>query len=69
MGHSFQLALDSTGQFLHVVTQRASLALPPSANALHVLRVGGGGRLTEGPSSPSVLPVANQVRPQSVGAF
>jgi 6-phosphogluconolactonase (cycloisomerase 2 family) len=69
MGNSFQLALDSTGQFLHVVTQRAALSLPASANALHVLRVAGDGRLTEAPSSPTVLPVANLVRPQGVAAF
>jgi len=69
MGNSFQLALDSTGKFLHVVTQRASAVLPPSANALHVLSVGSDGRLTEVPSSPTVLPVANLVRPQGVAAF
>jgi 6-phosphogluconolactonase (cycloisomerase 2 family) len=69
MANSFQPALDPTGQFLHVVTQRAAPTLPASANALHVLRVGGDGRLTEVPSSPTVLPVSPGTRPQGVVAF
>jgi hypothetical protein len=69
MGNAFQLALDPTGQFLHVVTQRASAALPDSANAVHVLRVDGDGRLTEVTSSPTVLPVSEGARPQGVVAF
>jgi 6-phosphogluconolactonase (cycloisomerase 2 family) len=68
-GSCFQFALDSTGKFLHVVTQGGSLSAPPSANGLNVLSVAGDGSLTEVPSSPTVLPVPNMVRPQGVAAL
>jgi 6-phosphogluconolactonase (cycloisomerase 2 family) len=68
-GSCFQFALDSTGKFLHVVTQAASPKSPPSANGLNVLSVGPDGKLTEVASSPTVLPVANMVRPQGVAAL
>ena len=68
-GNTFQLELDSTGRFLHVVTQQAAPSEDVTANALHVLRVGDDGRLAEVPSSPTVLPVPNRTRPQGVAAL
>ena len=65
----FQFALDPSGSFLHVVTQQSSPASTVAANALHVLRVGPDGKLTEVPSSPTPLPVPNLTRPQGVVAF
>jgi 6-phosphogluconolactonase (cycloisomerase 2 family) len=65
----FQIGLDSTGRFLHVVTQQAAMGEDVSANALHVLRVAGDGTLTEVPNSPTVLPVPNLVRPQGIAAL
>ena len=68
-GNCFQFALDSTEKFLHVVTQGGSLTSPPTANGLNVLSVAPDGRLTEVPSSPTILPVPNMVRPQGVRAL
>jgi 6-phosphogluconolactonase (cycloisomerase 2 family) len=65
----FQFALDPSGGFLHVVTQQSSASLTVEANALHVFRVGHDGKLTEVPSSPTLLPVPNLTRPQGVVAF
>ena len=65
----FQFGLDPSGGFLHVVTQQSSPASTPMANALHVLSVGPDGKLTEVPSSPTVLPVPPLTRPQGVVAF
>ena len=39
------------------------------ANALHVLMVADDGTLMEVPSSPTILPVPNLVRPQGVAAL
>jgi 6-phosphogluconolactonase (cycloisomerase 2 family) len=68
-GSCFQFALDPKGQFLHVVTQRASDSQPGTANGLNVLRVGADGRLTEVHSSPTILPVPPTARPQGVAAL
>jgi 6-phosphogluconolactonase (cycloisomerase 2 family) len=68
-GGGFQIALDSTGLFLHVVTQQSAPTSDQSANAIHVFSVAGDGKLTEVPSSPTVLPVPNLVRPQGVAAL
>lgn len=65
----YQIALDSTGGFFYVVTQQFATSSTPAANALHVFQVAGDGRLTEVESSPTVLPVPNQTRPQGVVAF
>ena len=65
----FQFALDPTGSFLHVVTQQSSASSTVAANALHVFSVGPEGKLTEVPSSPTLLPVPNLTRPQGVVAF
>jgi 6-phosphogluconolactonase (cycloisomerase 2 family) len=68
-GSCFQFALDSTGKFLHVVTQQASDSQPATANGLNVLSVAADGTLTEVPSSPTQLPVPTMVRPQGVAAL
>jgi 6-phosphogluconolactonase (cycloisomerase 2 family) len=68
-GSCFQFALDSTGRFLHVVTQQSAATQDVTANALHVLRVAADGTLTEVPSSPTLLPVPNLTRPQGVAAL
>jgi hypothetical protein len=68
-GSCFQFALDSTGRFLHVVTQQASPNQNVTANGLNVLAVAPDGTLTEVPSSPTLLPVPNLVRPQGVAAL
>jgi hypothetical protein len=68
-GNSVQFALDSREKFLHVVAQGESLTSPASANAMNILAVASDGTLTEVPSSPIVLPVANMVRPQGVKAL
>ena len=68
-GGGFQFALDSTGTFLHVITQQSAPTSDQSANAIHVFRVAHDGTLTEVPSSPTFLPVPNLVRPQGVAAL
>ena len=68
-GGGFQFALDSTGAFLHVVTQQSAPTSDQTANAIHVFRVAHDGTLTEVPSSPTLLPVPNLVRPQGVAAL
>jgi 6-phosphogluconolactonase (cycloisomerase 2 family) len=69
-GACFQIGLDPSESFLHVVTQRSSPMLPQSANALHVLKVNPDGTVTEVPSSPTVLPVpADGTRSQGVAAL
>src|SRR5262249_28014126 len=68
-GGGFQFALDSRGQFLHVVTQQSAPSSDVTANAIHVFRVANDGTLSEEPSSPTVLPVPNLVRPQGVAAL
>jgi 6-phosphogluconolactonase (cycloisomerase 2 family) len=68
-GSCFQFALDSTGRFLHVVTQQASPKQDVTANGLNVLAVAPDGTLSEVPSSPTLLPVPNLVRPQGVAAL
>jgi 6-phosphogluconolactonase (cycloisomerase 2 family) len=68
-GGGFEFRLDSTNQWLHVVTQQSSPNADGMANALHTFRVARDGTLTEVPSSPVVLPVPNLVRPQGVAAL
>ena len=68
-GGGFQFALDSTGTFMHVVTQQSAPTSDESANAIHVFRVAPDGTLTEVSSSPTLLPVPNLVRPQGVAAL
>lgn len=68
-GNCFQITLDSAEQFLYVVTQQASATEPVTANGLNVLKVAADGTLTEVPSSPTILPVPNLVRPQGVAAL
>ena len=41
-GNGFQFGLDSTGSFLHVVTQQSSATADASANAIHIFRVATG---------------------------
>jgi 6-phosphogluconolactonase (cycloisomerase 2 family) len=68
-GGGFQFGLDSSEKFLHVVTQQSSTKSTVMDNALHVFSVGPDGKLTEVPSSPTLLPVPNLVRPQGVAAL
>jgi 6-phosphogluconolactonase (cycloisomerase 2 family) len=68
-GSSFQFALDSAGRWLHVVRQQSGPTQDVTANALSVLEVAADGTLTEVPSSPTLLPVPNLVRPQGVAAL
>ncbi len=68
-GGGFQFELDSTNQFLHVVTQQSAPSSNVMANALHVFTVAGDGTITEVPASPTILPVPNLVRPQGVAAL
>jgi 6-phosphogluconolactonase (cycloisomerase 2 family) len=68
-GGGFQFALDSTGNFLHVVTQQSAPTSDATANAIHVFKVAPDGTLSEVPSSPTLLPVRNLVRPQGVVAL
>lgn len=68
-GNCFQFALDSSEQFLHVVTQQSAPTQDVSANAINVLKVDHNGMLTEVPTSPILLPVPNLVRPQGVAAL
>ncbi len=65
----YQFALDPTGRFLQVISQQFSATSTAAANALHVFRVGADGKVTEVPTSPTILPVPNMVRPQGVVAF
>ena len=68
-GGGFEFGLDSTNQWLHVITQQSSATATSMANALHTFRVAADGTLTEVPSSPTILPVPNLVRPQGVAAL
>ena len=65
----YQITLDATENFLYLVTQQFSATSTVAANALHVFSVGGNGKLTEVPSSPTLLPVPNLTRPQGLVAF
>ena len=65
----YQIALDPTDRFLHVISQQFSSTSTPAANALHIFQVAGDGTVTEVPSSPTVLPVPSMTRPQGVVAF
>ncbi|MEO7275488.1 MAG: beta-propeller fold lactonase family protein [Vicinamibacterales bacterium] len=70
-GSSFQVDLDPTGQFLYVVTQRASPATPlGEGNTLHVLDVNENtGRLSEKGKSVYDLPVSPVgTRPKGVAS-
>jgi 6-phosphogluconolactonase (cycloisomerase 2 family) len=68
-GSCFQFTLDSSESFLYVVTQQAAPTQTVMANGLNVLKVAADGTLTEVPSSPTLLPAPNQVRPQGVAAL
>ncbi len=68
-GGGFEFRLDSTNRWLHVIGQQSSATATVMANALHTFRVAGDGTLTEVPSSPTILPVPNLVRPQGVAAL
>ena len=69
-GDSFQIQLDSKEEFFYVVNQQAEPGQDVTANALHVLKVDDeDGTLTEVPSSPTLLPVPNSVRPQGAAAL
>ena len=68
-GGGFEFRLDSTNQWLHVVTQQSSATATVQANALHTFKVAADGTLTEVPTSPTFLPVPNLVRPQGVAAL
>jgi 6-phosphogluconolactonase (cycloisomerase 2 family) len=70
LGNSFQIDLDPQGDFLYVVTQRATSTIPlGEGNTLHVLMVNkANGKLSEAGSSPIKLPVPQGTRPQGVVA-
>jgi 6-phosphogluconolactonase (cycloisomerase 2 family) len=65
----FQIELDPTGSFLHVVTQQSAANSTVAANAVHVFEVAPEGTISEVASSPTVLPVPNLTRPQGLVAF
>jgi DNA-binding beta-propeller fold protein YncE len=67
-GNGFQIGLDSENKFCFSISQRASATAPPEANALHVLKIGADGTLTEVASSPTVFPFTDGTRPQGVVA-
>ena len=69
MSNVYQITLDPSEKWFYAVTQRNSAGLPASANALHVLKVAADGTLSEGPSSPTILNVPSDSRPQGVLAF
>ena len=53
----FQLELDPTGTYLYVLNHETTFENNfPQGNALHILRVGPNGTLTETPNSPVILP-------------
>jgi hypothetical protein len=63
----FQIALDSGGRFLHVVTQKATASQDPlTANGLNVLKVNPDGTLTL--SDFVAFPSVDGTRPQGVAA-
>ena len=68
-GNCFQITLDSTESYFYVVTQQSAASENVTANGLNVLKVAPDGTLTEVPSSPTLLPVPNLVRPQGVAAL
>ncbi len=65
----YQIALDPSENFFHVVSQQFAATSTPQANALHVFAIGSDGKVTEVASSPTVLPVPTMTRPQGVVAF
>ena len=71
-GHPYQIALDPSEEFLHVVKHRTFDETPVGeGNVLNVLRVDADGRLEEVPTSPLKLPVRDDLlaRPQGVVAL
>lgn len=44
---ALQLALDSRGEFLYVITQKTLNIFPEDANALHALKIGANGQIAE----------------------
>jgi 6-phosphogluconolactonase (cycloisomerase 2 family)/quercetin dioxygenase-like cupin family protein len=65
------IALDSNESYLYSVSQRQVPTPPPSeGDALHVLKVDRqNGTLTEVASSPRLIPIVNESRPQGLVAF
>ncbi|MEP6850097.1 MAG: beta-propeller fold lactonase family protein [Acidobacteriota bacterium] len=61
-----QIAIDEGGEYLYVVSQRATADLPPEANALHVLRLDSDGKIAE-QTDRVVVPVDPSL-PQGVAA-
>jgi 6-phosphogluconolactonase (cycloisomerase 2 family) len=69
-GNVFQLGLDPENRFLFAITQPASAGAPATANALHVLKIDGDGKLAEVETSPTVLPVMTMgTRSQGVASI
>ncbi|MEP7058096.1 MAG: hypothetical protein ABI809_10045 [Caldimonas sp.] len=68
-GSAFQLELDPRGDYLYVVTQRASATTPiGQGNTLHALKVHPDGKLAEaGPALQLTLPAGT--RPQGLATF
>ncbi len=54
-GGPTSLALDRSEQFLYVVSQRVETFSKPFSNAIHVLKVGSDGKLTEAAGSPTTV--------------
>jgi 6-phosphogluconolactonase (cycloisomerase 2 family) len=69
-GNAFQIALDPTGAWLYVVTQRSSASTPVGqGNTLQVLRIQpDSGVLSDPPADPITLPSVLGARPQGVVA-
>jgi 6-phosphogluconolactonase (cycloisomerase 2 family) len=63
-GNPWNFQIDPSGRVLFMLDMRAVSQIPPGkGNELHALRIGGGGRLTEEPSSPVKIPVAVGTNP------
>ncbi|HEY2382075.1 MAG TPA: hypothetical protein VGK48_12925 [Terriglobia bacterium] len=68
----FQLQTSPDGAFLYVVNHQETVGGNATGNALHILKIGTGGTLTEIPSSPLVFPaseVPNNAHPLGVAVF
>lgn len=63
---SEQMSLDSRGEYLYVITQKALDIMPPEACALHVLKIGSDGKI-EAQTDRVVIPVSPS-NPQGVVA-
>ena len=68
-GSTFQLEFDPRGDYLYVVSQRASATTPiGQGNTLHTLRVNANGLLSE-PDAPTVLNLPLGTRPQGLATL